>query len=457
MKKCWATAALIGLLTALPLHAAQNPSLTAFIDVNIVPMDRERVLAHHTVIVRDGRIDSIGPADQVTVPRDAQRVEGGGNSWLLPGLADMHTHLGSLEDAGLYLAGGVTTVLQMGGEGKVDPILNLRAALSQGAMAPQIFFAFMIDGPMPAAGGWPIHSSEEARFAVRVAKERHYDFVKVYNGVKSEEFDAIVDEARKAGLAVLGHGVRSVGLPAGLFRGQVMVAHAEEFYYTVFGYKPDASKLAAVVADTQRSGAYVTANLSAIDAIVRQWGKPEVRERLLRDPLVPYMSPYSRLTWASSARNYSARNGDAMDTQLAFLKQFVGALAKEGVPLLAGTDSPLFPGLVPGAGINEELRTLVESGLSTYQALAAATRTPGEFIAKYVSGAERIGVVSPGARADLMLVAENPLTSLETLRKPRGVMSAGRWRTAGEIQARLEENRRNLASVVQGAFTGAAP
>jgi imidazolonepropionase-like amidohydrolase len=97
---------------------------------------------------------------------------------------------------------------------------------------------------------------------------------------------------------------------------------------------------------------------------------------------------------------------------------------------------------------------LVESGLSNYQALAAATRTPGEFIAKYVPGAERIGVVSPGARADLLLVSENPLTSLETL---RGVMSAGRWRTSGEIQAQLEENRRNLSPVLQGAFAGAEP
>ncbi len=456
MKERW-PAVLIGLLTALPLHAAPSPSITAFVDVNVVPMDRERVLARRTVIVRDGRIESIGPANHMTVPAEAQRIEGAGKAWLLPGLADMHTHVASLEDAGLYLASGVTTVLQMGGEGKIDPILNLRASLSRGVMAPQILFAFMIDGPQPESGGWPIHSIEEARFAVRVAKERHYDFVKVYNGLKPEEFDAVVDEAHKTGLAVIGHGVRSVGLPAGLFRGEVMVAHAEEFYYTVFEGRPDASKLASVVAETQRSGAYVTANLSTIDAIARQWGKPDVRERLLRDPLVPYMSPYSRLTWGSARRNYSGRSGDFMDTQLAFLKLFVGALARQGVPLLAGTDSPLIPGLVPGAGINEELRTLVESGLSNYQALAAATRTPGEFIAKHVAGTERIGVVSSGARADLMLVADNPLTNIETLRKPRGVMSAGRWRTADEVHAQLEENRRNLAPVVLGAFAGAEP
>ena len=208
MKEGWATV-LIGLLTALPLHAAPSSAVTAFVDVNVVPMDRERVLTRHTVIVRDGRIDSLGPANQLAVPAEAQRVDGGGKTWLLPGLANMHTHVAGLEDAGLYLAGGVTTVLQMGGEGKVDPILNLRASLSHGAMAPQILFAFMIDGPQPESGGWPVQSIEEARFAVRVAKDRHYDFVKIYNGVKPEELDAIVDEARKTGLAVIGHGVRS--------------------------------------------------------------------------------------------------------------------------------------------------------------------------------------------------------------------------------------------------------
>jgi hypothetical protein len=435
--------------------SAQPPATVAFVDVNVVPMDRERVLMHQTVLVRDGGIAAVG--SRVDIPVDARRVEGGGNAWLIPGLADMHTHLASGEDAALYAAAGVTTVLQMGGDGRVEPIPVLRALLAQAPLAPQAFFAFMLDGEQPMSGGWPIHSVDEARFAVRVAKDRQYDFVKVYNGLRAAEFDAIVDESRKVGLVVIGHSVRTVGLPAGLVRGEVMVAHAEEFYYTTFGNQPDASKLPAVVDETRRSGAYVTPNLSTIDAIARQWGRPNVREQFLNDPLVRYMSPYSWLIWVSPRRNYNRGTGNPLDVQLAFLRQFVLELSKQGVPLLAGTDSPLIPGLVPGAGINDELRTLVESGLSNYQALAAATRTPGEFIAKFVPGAARFGVIDAGARADLVLLADNPLEKLEALRKPVGVMIAGQWHVSEEIAAVLEQNRLNIAAQMQDVISAAAP
>ena len=80
------------------------------------------------------------------------------------------------------------------------------------------------------------------------------------------------------GLPVIGHAVRAVGLPEGVERGQVMVTHAEEFYYTTFGNKPDPGRLAEVVERTRRSGAYVTPNLSTNVTVRRQWGKPDVRE-----------------------------------------------------------------------------------------------------------------------------------------------------------------------------------
>ena len=431
--------------------ASEAPHVTAFVDVNVVPMDQDHVLSHQTVVVQGDRIATIGAAARVAVPADARRVEGHGTAYLLPGLADMHTHVDSGEDAALFLAYGVTTVLQMGGDSKVVPIRQLRSALAQSAASPQVYFAFMIDGPTPLSGGWPVHSVEQARFAVRVAKERDYDFIKLYNGPAVEEFDAIVDEAHKVGLAVIGHGVRSVGLPAGLFRGQVMVAHAEEFYYTAFGMRPDYAGIAPVVEQTFQSGAYVTANLSAFDAIARQWGHPAVRDGFLTDPLLAYMSPYSRLIWAQQRRDYTQNKGE-MQTPLAFLKRFVGALANRGVPLLAGTDAPVIPGLVPGYSINEEIRLLVESGLTPYQALVAATRAPGEFIAKYVPAAPRFGVVAAGSRADLVLVETNPLQSLDSLKAPLGVMAAGSWKTREELHAILEANRQRLETLSKDAF-----
>src|SRR5688572_30530779 len=117
------------LLVARVILAAEPAPVTAFIDVNVLPMDSDRELLRQTVIVQNGRIEIIGPMASTQVPSDAQRVEGNGTRYLLPGLADMHTHLASPEDAALYLAGGVTTVLQMGGEGKIEPVSLLKGLL----------------------------------------------------------------------------------------------------------------------------------------------------------------------------------------------------------------------------------------------------------------------------------------------------------------------------------------
>lgn len=434
-------------------HAAEPAPVTAFVDVNVVPMDRERVLRGQTVLVVGDRIEAVGPVASVAVPADARRIEGGGTAWLLPGLVDMHTHLMSAEDAALYLAAGVTTVLQMGGEGRVDPVPVLRALLRD-AQSPQLFFALMVDGATPQSGGWPVTSVEQARFAAQVAKDRSYDFIKVYNGVTSGQFDALVDEGRKLGLPVIGHGARDVGLPAALFRGQVMVAHLEEFLYTTLRGKPDDARIGEIAADVRRSGAYVTPNLSFIEAIIRQWGDPEERARMFAHPLVPYLSPYTRWMWASPRRNYAAQTGGraGWNAQFAFLQRLTLEMHRQGVPLLAGTDTPILPGLLPGIGLVEELRTLTEAGLTPWEALATATRNPGEFFARYVPQAQPLGRIEPGLRADLLLLGADPTRGVDALRTPLGVMKAGRWRSAEELRAGLEANRKAMDPVLRDAY-----
>lgn len=440
------------LLIGRMVLAADAPAVTAFIDVNVIPMDGEREMPRQTVIVRDGLIDTIGPVADVPVPAEALRIDGSGTRYLMPGLADMHTHLASAEDGALYLAGGVTTVLQMGGEGRIEPIPMLRSML-RNAPAPQVFFALMVDGPEPLSGGWPLHSVDEARFAVQVAKERQYDFIKVYNGLSPEQFDALVDEGNRLGLAVIGHGVRSVGLPEGLHRGQVMVAHGEEFYYTVFGNEPQSrERMAEVAREVAGTGAYVTPNLSFQEAIDRQWGKPDVRRQMFSDPRVDFLAPMTRFMWATPRRNYARLPGDGITAQLEFLKQFTKAMAEAGVPLLAGTDTPLVPGLLPGSGLVDEILLLEDAGLSRYDALVTATRNPGAFLAKFVPTAQPVGTVTTGFRADLLLVEGNPLQSLDTLRAPLGVMVGGQWRTADELAAALEQNRQTLEPILNDAF-----
>ena len=115
------------------------------------------------------------------------------------------------------------------------------------------------------------------------------------------------------------------------------------------------------------------------------------------------------------------------------------AMADAGVPLIAGGDAPTIPGQVPGFALHEEIDAMLAAGLTPWQALSAATRTPGEFIAKTVPGAAKFGVLAPGYRADLLLVADNPLEKPATLRAPLGVMAGGRWFDAAALKAMLDE------------------
>jgi hypothetical protein len=85
----------------------------AFVHVNVIPMDRERVLRDQTVLIKNGKTQAIGSA--LLAPLGARVIDHLGTAYLSPGLADMHTHSETRNDLAVYLASGVRAVLQMGG------------------------------------------------------------------------------------------------------------------------------------------------------------------------------------------------------------------------------------------------------------------------------------------------------------------------------------------------------
>ena len=115
------------------------------------------------------------------------------------------------------------------------------------------------------------------------------------------------------------------------------------------------------------------------------------------------------------------------------MKKVAGALHRAGVTLMAGTDAMGFPRIAPGASLHHELRLLIESGLSPYEAMRAATVAPAAFLAKD----EEFGAVAAGQRADLLLVDGNPLQDIGYLAQPVGVMARGRWFPREQLQQML--------------------
>ena len=201
-------------LSILTLSAHAQTVPVAFVDVNVVPMDRESVLAHQTVLVKDGKIAAVGPISSVTIPRDAQRIDGR-NRYLMPGLADMHMHFmrpvsnrpsdkaarhGSVGSespnfaeenpalALLFVANGVTSVRNTWG----DPaILAFGKEIASGkVLGPHIYSSGPVtDGSPPEwHGSRSVANAEQAREAVQEDKQAGYIAIKVYDGLSKDAY-----------------------------------------------------------------------------------------------------------------------------------------------------------------------------------------------------------------------------------------------------------------------------
>ena len=164
-----ALAILAGALAA-PAAVAQ---VVAFDSVNVIPMDRERVLERHTVVVRDGRIVQAGPSTKVKPPAGAVVVDGKGK-FLMPGFAEMHGHLPNPDTPAdvvesvllLYVANGVTTVRGMLGH---PSHLELKKRVAEGQLlGPTLYLA----GP---SFGRACSAPEQAASRVKEQKSAGYD------------------------------------------------------------------------------------------------------------------------------------------------------------------------------------------------------------------------------------------------------------------------------------------
>lgn len=409
-------------------------------DVNVVPMDRERVIPRTTVIVIDGVIASIGI--KAKLPAGTPVIDGKG-AWLMPGLADMHNHVTSRDDLALLLANGVTTMLNMG-EATNAFAGRTRIAVNKGEVpGPQIFTALAVDGD-PQYGHLVIRTPADARAIVGIAKANGYSFIKVYTNLSAEAFMALAGEARAQGIGIVGHNAKAVGLAKQLAAGQALVAHVEEFFYGFFpeppagdpNAPPDEGRIADAIALVKAHDAFVTSDLFNYRTIAAQFGKPDVVRTYLAAPEARYLSPADRIGWAQSG--YQKKAVD-LSRRVAFEVRFVKSMADAGVPLITGGDAPSIAGQVPGWALHGEIDAMLDAGLTPWQALSAATRTPGEFIAKTVPGAAKFGVVAPGYRADLLLLADNPLAKPATLHTPMGVVAGGRWHDAAALKAMLDD------------------
>jgi imidazolonepropionase-like amidohydrolase len=448
-------------LIAAPLGAqnapASTPAVVAFVDVNVIPMDRERVLEGQTVVVRDGRIASVDPSARARIPSGALRVDGRGK-YLMPGLAEMHAHIPDAQAPEqmirdiftLYVANGVTTIRGMLG---APNQLALRAKTASGAMlGPTIFVG------APSLNGNSAADPATAARLVREHKAAGYDFLKLHPGIPRTSYDSIVAAARAVGITYAGHISQGVGLEHTLASRQSTIDHldgyleaslpesvrarviADEASLGEMVNAVDASRFAALAAETRKAGTWNTPTAFLWESFF----SPEPPEEMANRAEMKYAPPQWISRWSNQKRTRIQQdqlNGVSAEESAMYLslrRTLLKTLADSGAKLLMGTDSPQMFN-VPGFALHREIEVMQEAGLTPWQVLQSGTRNVAEYAARDLRLDGKFGTVAVGNRADLILLDANPLTDARNVAKRAGVMVRGRWLPASELDRMLAE------------------
>jgi imidazolonepropionase-like amidohydrolase len=435
--------------------------------VTVIDVTGKPAQPDQTVVIRGPRIVDIGQSKVLTVPKDAQVVDGTGK-FLIPGLWDMHVHIGFQQLLGLYLPNGVTGIRQMH-EFYPDAAFRWREEIRQGTLlGPRMVAAgALVDGVQPIWPGSIVAADDkEARKAVQSLKKRGADFIKVYSKLSREAYFAIADEAKKLGIPFAGHVPESVSAAEASDAGQKSMEHLFGIWVACSSKEEELRKTtvaALTKVDNTNDGikllirAYVkgmeTYDEQKAQALFKRFAKNQTWQvptfTVLRsmgmltdkeftaDPRIKYMPPLLKEFWQpKSPADGELRKEIAADAKRLFKKglELAGAMHRAGVPLLAGTDT-LNPYCFPGFSLHDELALLVDAGLSPTEALQCATLHP----AKYFGMLDDLGTVAKGKIADLVLLDANPLQNIRNTQKIAAVVANGKYHSQNALQKMLAE------------------
>jgi len=391
-------------------------------------------LADALILVDGGRISAAGPRRQVRLPKGVPLYEARGMT-VLPGLWDTHAHATQAEWFPASLAAGITTMRDAANEAEfIEP---LRDAVNRGrALGPRLLLAGYIDSGPQALGNAVAETEEEAVALVRRYRRRGYEQIKIYQSVKPALVPSITAEAHRLGMTVTGHVPTGMNVFDALGAGMDQINHVNYLFRAIYprDYRPqpgqppppfdtESPAARAGLQFLKERGAVIEPTLARteLNLFPRDASFAGREPGLVKAPIELALPIYSMgVPAALSAR---ARERMAQSLRLA------AALHRAGLPLMTGSDL-----VVPGHSIYRELELLVEAGLSPAEAIRAATAVP----ARVLGQGREAGTIEAGKRADLIVVAGNPLERIGDIRKTRFVVTGGRfydcaalWRAAG--------------------------
>ncbi len=441
-------------MAAMCAHDANGIEPIAIENVTIVDVVKGGLIGPRHVLIADGRIAAIEEPVASRVPSSAVAIDGRG-LYLIPGLVDMHVHL--FNNAShrapnewsfpLYLKNGVTAVREMFAEPASMPMVERwRKGVESGELlAPRI---------LAAGAAVRANSIDAAREQVREFKKVGADFVKVFSELREPIWNTVSEEARLQKLPICGHTPAEISLLTAARGGLRSNEHLMQVYEACS--KRESQFLAArkglsgdeitKLRDAQEREvleSFDEATCEGLAAELARTGQVQVptlvlpknearrdRAQFRDDRRWHYLRADEQERWQRILESETNTDEKLAALRWDVSRRIVRTLHAAGVPMLAGTDSPM-PLVYPGFALHDEMELLLECGLSAAEALRAATIGPAEFLGL----GERYGSVAVGKRADLVLLEANPLEQIGNTRRINAVILGGRLFRRADLDA----------------------
>jgi len=376
-----------------------------------------------TVLVAGNRIQAVGPDAEVTVPPGVEVVDARGKA-LLPGLWDMHVHLG--EDQGLFdLASGVTSVRDLAND--VDQLLDMRRRWDSGeGIGPRVLMAGFLDGPGPYAGPTKALVSTEAQALEWVDRYARLGYVqiKLYSSLDPKLVPPIVKRAHELGLRVSGHIPNGMSAEQAVRAGYDEIQHVNFLVLNFLDPKIDtraparfsevarhaaeldlnSDQVKSFIALLKARGIVSDPTLNAFEGMFKaQPGEVDPSLAAVADRLPPQVQ---RGLYGGGLNPPADQVQRYRDSYRA-MQNLVKALYDAGVTIVAGTDA------MAGFTLHRELELYVDSGIPAPEALRIATLGA----ARVMKRDRDLGSVAPGKLADLILVDGDPAARISDIRR----------------------------------------
>jgi len=444
-----------------PFSFAQAPDRQQFIrtEAPVIALTHVRVIDgtgaapkdDQTIVVSDGKIQSVEPSSSAKVPANAQTMDLTGYT-VLPGLVGMHNHMffpmggtpPMYSDMGssfprLYLANGVTTIRTTG---SVAPYtdLEIKKLIDAGRMiGPKMH----ITAPYLEGNGsftpvmHTLADANDARRMVNFWADQGATSFKAYMNITRDELRAAVEEAHKRGLKVTGH-LCSIGykeaaeigidnLEHGLMADSEFVSNKQPDQCPQ-GVSASLRQLDLTSVPVQEMIRFLVAKNVAITSTlpVFEAGSAPLSQNgigaasaLLNPRVLAVMSTDARVRYLQARARVPAQ-GDYV-ALLRKAMDFERAFVQAGGLLIAGLDPTGNGGIVAGFGDLREIELLVEAGFTPVEAIRIATLNGAKFLGEDA----RIGSIATGKQADLMVVKGNPAANMNDIEKVEIVFKDG--------------------------------